>query len=60
MGPGAYRDVNKWNKRTYNLKFLSSNQTSAPTSPKLPMNPTTTEVMGSTPGSPSSRHLQIN
>ena len=22
-GPGSYSDVNKWNKRTYNLKFLN-------------------------------------
>ena len=26
LGPGAYREINKWNKRTYNLKFLN-NQT---------------------------------
>lgn len=26
-GPGNYKDQNKWNKRTYNLKFLN-NQTS--------------------------------
>lgn len=25
-GPGNYKDQNKWNKRTYNLKFLN-NQT---------------------------------
>ena len=24
LGPGAYSDVNKWNKRTYNLKFLNN------------------------------------
>jgi hypothetical protein len=22
-GPGAYADVNKWHKKTYNLKFLN-------------------------------------
>mgnify|MGYP006099568011 CR=1 FL=1 len=22
-GPGQYNDMNKWNKRTYNLKFLN-------------------------------------
>ena len=22
-GPGQYNDQNKWNKRTYNLKFLN-------------------------------------
>lgn len=22
-GPGNYNDPNKWNKRTYNLKFLN-------------------------------------
>jgi len=22
-GPGFYQDQNKWNKRTYNLKFLN-------------------------------------
>ena len=27
-GPGNYKDPNKWNKRTYNLKFLN-NQTNA-------------------------------
>ncbi len=32
LGPGAYREINKWNKRTYNLKFLN-NQTQANTSP---------------------------
>lgn len=24
LGPGAYREINKWNKRTYNLKFLNN------------------------------------
>ena len=24
VGPGAYREINKWNKRTYNLKFLNN------------------------------------
>ena len=24
LGPGVYNDVNKWNKRTYNLKFLNN------------------------------------
>jgi len=23
LGPGQYNDTNKWNKRTYNLKFLN-------------------------------------
>ena len=23
-GPGNYKDQNKWNKRTYNLKFLNN------------------------------------
>jgi hypothetical protein len=23
-GPGNYKDANKWNKRTYNLKFLNN------------------------------------
>ena len=27
-GPGEYKDYSKWNKRTYNLKFLN-NQTNA-------------------------------
>ena len=22
-GPGAYNDLNKWHKKTYNLKFLN-------------------------------------
>ena len=30
-GPGEYKDYSKWNKRTYNLKFLN-NQTQAQTS----------------------------
>ena len=24
LGPGLYNDVDKWNKRTYNLKFLNN------------------------------------
>lgn len=24
VGPGIYREGNKWNKRTYNLKFLNN------------------------------------
>lgn len=23
LGPGSYNEPNKWNKRTYNLKFLN-------------------------------------
>jgi hypothetical protein len=34
-GPGNYKDQNKWNKRTYNLKFLN-NQTSAQANKLLP------------------------
>lgn len=34
-GPGNYKDQNKWNKRTYNLKFLN-NQTSMQANKILP------------------------
>ena len=30
LGPGAYREINKWNKRTYNLKFLNNQATGSP------------------------------
>ena len=36
IGPGAYREINKWNKRTYNLKFLNNqSQAQTPTMPQL-------------------------
>ena len=27
LGPGVYRQIDKWNKRTYNLKFLNNKPT---------------------------------
>ena len=43
VGPGAYREINKWNKRTYNLKFLNNqSQASAPSMPQL-LNDSTTK-----------------
>lgn len=30
-GPGNYNDSNKWNKRTYNLKFLNFKNSQNPT-----------------------------
>lgn len=38
-GPGEYKDYSKWNKRTYNLKFLN-NQTQAQTAnPSISQSP---------------------
>jgi len=38
LGPGAYRDINKWNKRTYNLKFLNNQSQALTPAPEAPRN----------------------
>ena len=58
LGPGAYREINKWNKRTYNLKFLN-NQTQAPTQAQTPV-PTLKEQSSPTADIPGSKQIKLD
>ena len=59
LGPGAYREINKWNKRTYNLKFLN-NQTQVNTTPAPLLKDNSHSPSPMATGVPSSKQIKLN